>query len=634
MPLIIGTAGHIDHGKTSLIRALTGQDTDRLKEEKERGISIDLGFAYFDAPDGERAGVVDVPGHERFIRNMLAGAHGIDLVLFTVAADDGVMPQTEEHLDILHLLGVRRGIFVITKIDLVDATRVSAVREEIDILAFGTTLENAPVVQISTVTGEGLDALRAKIASQVRTSTAAPPPGYFRLPVDRAFVMRGHGVVVTGTATAGSVGEGDTVRILPGGETARVRGVEVHGVPTERAVQGQRVAINLAGVERADLARGYLICDPRLARMTERLDAHVEIRPAAGRPLASHTRVRFHLGTAEVIGRLVVLGGLSELAPQTAGYAQLVLDEPVLALRGDRFVLRDETARRTLGGGVVVNPFADRHRRAETGLLERLARMRDGTAPVAAGAFLELSAEFACERVTLAQGLNLQPEEVASALVGVDAVVAIPDARDPEAFTTTAKWERLQEAVVALVTAAHRDQPLAAGVEMESLRTQLPWDVGPKVFRWCIDQLVTAGRLVRDGSLLRLPTHRVQLGAEASALGTRVEHLITEGGFTPPDLRQLEEATGVARKRLTEVLGVLEGEGRVLRIAPDLYYSRASAEQAKARIAAHCREHGDITAAVFRDLIGASRKFAIAFLDWCDRTGVTVRVGDLRKLRR
>src|SRR6185295_15009410 len=389
MPHVMGTAGHIDHGKTSLIRALTGQETDRLKEEKERGISIDLGFAYFDAPDGERAGIVDVPGHERFIRNMLAGAHGIDLVLFTVAADDGVMPQTEEHLDILHLLGVRRGIFVITKVDLVAATRVTAVREEIEILAFGTTLEDAPVVAVSTVTGEGLDALRAEIASQLGMPIEARPPGYFRLPVDRAFVMRGHGVVVTGTATAGTVGEGDTVRILPGGETARVRGIEVHGAPTARAAQGQRVAINLGGVERADLARGHLVCDQRLARMSERLDAHVEIRSAARRPLASHTRVRLHLGTAEVIGRLVVLGNAVELAPRTTGYVQLVLDEPVLALRGDRFVLRDETAHRTLGGGVVVNPFADRHRRAETDLLERLARMREGTAEVAAGAFLE-----------------------------------------------------------------------------------------------------------------------------------------------------------------------------------------------------------------------------------------------------
>src|SRR2546422_62749 len=315
---IIGTAGHIDHGKTALIKALTGQDTDRLKEEKERGISIDLGFAHLILPDGTQAGVVDVPGHERFIRNMLAGAHGIDLVLFTVAADDGVMPQTEEHLDILHLLGVRRGIFVITKTDLVDAARVAAVREEIEILTLDTTLEGVPVVPVSTLTGAGLDALRAEIAAQLGRPAGPPPPGYFRLPVDRAFVIRGHGVVVTGTAIAGSVGEGDTLRVLPGGETARVRSLEVHGAHVSRAEHGQRVAINLAGVERSDLGRGHVVCDERLSRLTARLDARVEIRPAAKRPIASHTRVRFHLGTAEVMGKLVLLGGHDELPPRSA----------------------------------------------------------------------------------------------------------------------------------------------------------------------------------------------------------------------------------------------------------------------------------------------------------------------------
>src|SRR5207249_3306756 len=398
MPLIIGTAGHIDHGKTSLIRALTGQDTDRLKEEKERGISIDLGFAYLDA-DGERAGIVDVPGHERFIRNMLAGAHGIDLVLFTVAADDGVMPQTEEHLDILHLLGVRRGIFVITKTDLVDAARVAAVREEIEILTLDTTLEGAPVVPVSTLTGAGLDALRAEIAAQLARPAGPPPPGYFRLPVDRAFVIRGHGVVVTGTAIAGSVCEGDTLRVLPGGETARVRSLEVHGAHVPRAEHGQRVAINLAGVERSDLGRGHVACDERLSRLTARLDARVEIRPAAKRPIASHTRVRFHLGTAEVMGKLVLLGGHDELPPRSAGW---------------------------------------------------------------------------------------------------DGVLAIPDPRAPEAWTTAAKWQRLEAAACEAVAAAHRAEPLAPGLEMESLRTQLPWDVPPRVFRWCIERLAAARRLVRE----------------------------------------------------------------------------------------------------------------------------------------
>src|SRR4029077_15251125 len=329
MPLIIGTAGHIDHGKTSLIRALTGQDTDRLKEERERGISIDLGFAWLDGPDGQRAGVVDVPGHERFVRNMLAGAHGMDLVLFTVAADDGIMPQTEEHLDILHLLGVQRGIFVITKIALVDAARVETVREEIEILALDTSLEAAPIVPVSTVDGRGLDALRAAIAAQLAVPRAAGREGYFRVPLDRAFVVRGRGVVVTGTAVAGEIADGDTVRVLPRGATARGRGLEVHGPAAARAGRGQRIALNLGGVELGEVGRGDVVCDARLARATTRLDARVEVRPGARLALAHHGRVRVHAGTAEVLARIVLLDGAPELRPRSAGWGQLVLRGPI-----------------------------------------------------------------------------------------------------------------------------------------------------------------------------------------------------------------------------------------------------------------------------------------------------------------
>ena len=632
MPVIIGTAGHIDHGKTSLIRALTGQDTDRLKEEKERGISIDLGFAFFDAPGGERAGIVDVPGHERFIRNMLAGAHGMDLVLFTVAADDGVMPQTEEHLDILHLLGVRRGVFVITKSDLVDGARLAAVREEIEVLTLDTTLEGAPIVPVSTLTGEGLEALRGEIGALLAAPPGPPPPGYFRLPVDRAFVIHGHGVVVTGTAIAGAVEQGGTVRVLPGNETARVRSLEVHGVPVPRAGHGQRVAMNLVGVERTDLGRGHVVCDPRLLRLTERFDGHVQMRPAARRPVTSHARVRLHIGTAEVMAKLVILGG-GQLVPRASGWAQLVLTEPVLALRGDRFILRDETAQRTLGGGVVVHPFANRHRRGEGDLEERLGTLRAGTPPAAARAFLELIPEFASDRATVTQALNLRDEELAT-VATAPGVLPVPDAEAPEAYTTTAKWERLEAEVLGVVSAAHRTHPLVPGLEMESLRTQLSFEVPPRAFRWCVDRLVAAGRLVREESLVRAPEHRVALGAGGRALGGRLEQLLCEARFTPPDLRQLEETLGVARKDILEVLAVLESEGKVVRVMPDLYYTRAAADESVALVRTHCRAHGEITAATFRDLIGASRKFAIAFLDWCDRTGVTVRVGDLRKLRR
>jgi len=390
--------------------------------------------------------------------------------------------------------------------------------------------------------------------------------------------------------------------------------------------------MNLAGVERSDLGRGHVVCDERLTRLTQRLDARVEIRPGAKRPIASHDRVRFHVGTAEIMGKLLVLDGRAELPPRETGWAQVVLTEPVLVMRGDRFILRDETARRTLGGGVVVNPFADRHRRGETGLEERLAHLLGADPSAAADAFLALTPEFAIEIATVAQALNLLDEEAAAALAGVVGGIPIPDAAAPEAYTTAAKWERLEAAACAAVAAAHREQPLAPGLEMESLRTQL--DLSPRIFRWCIERLVAARRLVREESVVREPGHRVALGAGARALGTRVEQLLAEGRFMPPDLRQLEEALDVPRRRLAEVLGVLEGEGRMVRIAPDLFYARAAVEEAKAIVAAHCRAHGEITAATFRDLIGASRKFAIAFLDWCDRTGLTVRVGDLRKLRR
>jgi selenocysteine-specific elongation factor len=636
MSLIVGTAGHIDHGKTSLVRALTGQDTDRLKEEQERGISIDLGFAWLDGADGQRAGIVDVPGHERFVRNMLAGAHGMDLVLFTVAADDGIMPQTEEHLDILHLLGVRRGIFVITKIDLVDTARVETVREEIEILTLDTSLEGAPIVAVSTIDGRGLDTLRAEIAAQLVRPLEPRREGYFRLPVDRAFVVRGHGVVVTGTAVAGEIGDGDGVRILPRGTTARVRGIEVHGTPVARGGQGQRVAMNLGGIELADVGRGDVVCDARIERATTRLDARVEVRPGARHALAHHGRVRVHAGTAEVLARAVLLDGAAELRPRGTGWVQLVLRAPIVALRGDRFILRDETARWTLGGGIVVNPFAERHRRAAAGPVDTLERLHGGSDAEAAATFLEAAPDFAVGVGTLAQGLGVTIERAVEVLESVHDVLRVEDVFGGPGAASIApgKWERFASIALDAVSAKHRAEPLAPGLEMEALRRRLPWEVTPRVFRWGIERLVAEGRLVRAEQVVHLPSHRVALDPGARERATQLERLLIDGGFTPPDLRQLGEVTGSPARELVEVLTVLESENRVVRIAPDLFYARGPADDALARLASHCREHGEITAAAFRDLIGASRKFAIAFLDWTDRTGVTLRIGDTRRLRR
>jgi selenocysteine-specific elongation factor len=634
MAHVIGTAGHIDHGKTALIRALTGQETDRLKEEQERGISIDLGFAYLPLPSGERAGIVDVPGHERFIRNMLAGAHGIDLVLLVVAADDGVMPQTEEHLDILHLLGATHGVVAISKTDLVEPARVAAVRNEIEILLAGTGLEGSPVVPVSSVTGAGLTLLRETIEHQLAGYVRTPRAGPFRLPVDRTFVMHGHGVVVTGTAIAGAVHAGDSVRILPGGATARVRSVQVHGEEVPEAIYGQRVALNLSGVERAHVARGMVVGDPLLDRTTERFDAWVEMRPAASRPLKSHEGVRVYAGTAEVIGKLVLLDGRNALAPRQSAFAQLVLREPVHLLRDDRFILRNQTAQRTIGGGVVVHPFAGRHRRNEDDLLPRLERLRTAaTASSIARALLDLEPAFAVSLDDLAQAAGLPLSSVREALGADPSIVAVPDLEKVVACSTAEKWDRLRATVVQALGAFHERAPRAPGMEMESLRSQVAPALSAKLFRALVDALAGARLLVREESLLRLPTHRVALRHGEEHIAARAEAVIAAGGVTPPDLKLVETQLGVPRPQLQAVLQQLEREGRVAKIAPELYFGREALEHARTLLRHHVEAHGEITAATFRDLLGASRKFSIALLDYFDRTGFTLRVGDVRKVR-
>ncbi len=631
---IIGTAGHIDHGKTALIRALTGQDTDRLKEEKERGISIDLGFAFLTLPDGTRAGIIDVPGHERFIRNMLAGAHGVDLVLFTIAADDGIMPQSEEHLDILHLLGVRRGIFVITKADLVDNARIAAVREDIEILADGTSLEGAPILAVAAPAGIGLEPLRAEITRQLTGFQARRPTGLFRLPVDRAFVIKGHGTVVTGTAMGAGVRVGQKLRVMPAGDEARVRSIQVHGESVESASACQRVALNLAGVEKTHLQRGDVLTDDGLTLTTTRLDARIEIRPGSKRRLQHNQRVRFFIGAAETLARAILLGR-EEIGPKESGLAQLVLDDAVVALNGDRFVIRDETNSRTLGGGVVLNPLGRRSRRPLESYITDLAALANGLSAASIEALLRLQNELALPIRRIAELFNVPTDEVAAA-VREGRFVRL-SLGDEEGYTTAGKWNRLKDEAVEAVDRHHRDQPSAAGLEMEALRAQISSAVAPRAFRAVLDRLVQETELVREDNLVRRRSHKATLHGDTAALGRRVATLLQESGFQPPDPRQMAETLKLAAgdlARLREVLATLEREGQVVKIASDLYFAREPFEAARDKLLNYLATHGEITAATYRDQLSASRKYAIALLDYFDHTGLTTRVGDLRRLRR
>ncbi len=632
---IIGTAGHIDHGKTALIKALTGQDTDRLKEEKERGISIDLGFAYFTLPDGTRAGVVDVPGHERFIRNMLAGAHGIDLVLFTVAADDGVMPQSEEHLDILHLLGTRRGIFVITKADLADAARIRDVHDEIELLADDTTLAGAPVIEVSSTTGAGLDTLRAEIVRQLDGFQARRATGVFRLPLDRAFVIKGHGIVVTGTAMGAEVRVGDKLRVLPSVNEVRVRSIQVHSDSVESAGLCQRVALNLTGAEKLDLARGDVLADECVDSATARFDAWLEIRPAAKRALKNNTRVRLFIGTAETIARAIVLDDAGAIAPKAAGLAQLVTEDPVVALSGDRFVIRDENNSRTLGGGVVLNPMGRRVRKPVEAYRANLRMLKDSSGGDALEALINLQESFALGTIRIATLMNIPIAEADAALRDGPRFIKL-SVGDEEAFTTRTRWDALKRFALDALEKHHKSEPLSPGLEMEAMRTRLPYEISARAFRPIVDRLGHESEIVREESALRLKSHRVQLGGDAETLSASIEDVLTRAQFQPPDLKQLAEALkipGNELPRIRTVLLAMERQGRVVKIATDLYFSRAAADTAKDRLVKYLETHPEIIAATFRDLLGASRKFAIALLDHFDHIGVTTRVGDTRRLR-
>jgi selenocysteine-specific elongation factor len=632
MPYIIGTAGHIDHGKTSLIKTLTGQDTDRLKEEKERGISIDLGFAHFDLPDGTQAGVVDVPGHERFIKNMLAGAHGIDVVLFTVAADDGVMPQTEEHLDIVHLLGVKRAIFAITKADLVSAERIQDVDEEIKILTLGTLLEDSPIVPVSSLTGQGLAELKDLISQTLKSIDKTVPGGYFRLPVDRAFVMQGHGVIVTGTALSGEVKTGDHVRCLPGGELFRVRSVQVHGHTMDVAGWGQRVALNLTGPERTSIERGHVICHEKLTLTSERFDAFLEVRPAAAKGIKNHQRIRVHLGTAERLAKIILLGAGDKVGPKESTYCQIILSEPLLALRDDHFIVRDETARKTLAGGIVIHPWARKHRHREPELKSHLESLHRGDMTRLTESFLDESGDFALPLEAIHQFLNLQEDGVRAHLDRMIGLRAF-NAEGERVYTTDSKWQRLKESFLSLLKEFHRTHPLAPGMDMEELRGKLPYALSAKIFRAVIDALLSDKAIAKEENLLRTAEHRVQLGSQEKSLMDKIKKILGDQAMSPPDLKEIEKQLGVNRNKLTEVIRLLERDGSVVRITTNLYYLSSTVDQVRALLKKYLFDKGEISAASFRDLINSSRKYTIPLLEYFDREGVTLRIGDVRRLK-
>jgi selenocysteine-specific elongation factor len=552
---------------------------------------------------------------------MLAGAHGIDMALFTVAADDGVMPQTEEHFDIVHLLRVPRLLFAMTKVDLVGPERRRQVEAQVAALVAGSPLEGSPVLPCSSVTGEGLAELRARIAAVALEVQQRAAIGWFRLPVDRVFVLQGHGVVVTGTAIGGQVRVGDRVRCLPGEELFRVRSLHVHNAAVPVASAGQRVALNLGGAERPELSRGDVICDEALTRISERFDASIEVRPAAGGAgVKDRQRVRVHIGTAERLATVRMFASIDKLKPRERGYCQFVLNRPVHLLRGDRFILRDETASRTIGGGIVVAPWAHQHRRSETAVLSMLAALGSADPAAAAAAYLESAEELAVPLTELAQFLNMQTAETAALVDRIEGLRAF-DVDGARLYVAPARFRDACRGLVDTLRDFHAAHPLAPGMEAETARP----GITVRLFRAVVDRAAAEGIVVREGSLIRLPEHKVQLNDDQQALVARIQALMARDPATPPAAAEMEDALNVPRARIVEVLRVMERQRLIVRVAVDLYFLPDYVQRAEGLLRQKWRPGDEITPAAFRDAIGTSRKYAIPLLEYFDRIGVTDR---------
>jgi selenocysteine-specific elongation factor len=624
--VVIGTAGHIDHGKTALVRLLTGVDTDRLKEEKERGISIDLGFARLRLPSGIEAGIVDVPGHERFVRNMLAGAAGIDIVLFVIAADEGVMPQTSEHLEIVNILKVHGGVVALTKVDLVDDAWTEMVCSDVSSLLRGTVLENASVIPVSSVSGRGKDeTLKAldEAACEVAERTIHQ---FARLPVDRVFTVEGFGTVITGTLWSGRVKSGDSLEILPSSKRVRARNVQVFGDDVTEALPGQRVALALHGVSREDLVRGDWIVTPDALGPTSVMDVRFDLLRDVTRPLRTRSRVRFHLGASEIIGRIHFLDREELTAGETA-FAQLRLESPALAVEGDRFVVRSYSPQVTIGGGTILVPHASKHRRKESGVVDFLALVEDGSPPERMEHAVHAAGEKGVTLSELSRDLCVdasQAEQVLGELARAGKIRQIGNTLFHQ-DTLDTFYGKIENCL----RDYHQRYRLRWGMTKGELRNRFA-DLSGELFSVLVEDLLQKGGLFARKDRYRLDSPDIALPPAEAKLKEQTERRLLEAGFNVPYLRELSSSGET--ESVTDILQILVEEGEVVKVSSELYFHSKKIEEAEGLVNAFLSDKGEMQVTDFKDLIGVSRKFAVPLLEYFDKKGLTTRRGDKRVL--
>ncbi len=614
---VLGTAGHVDHGKSVLVHALTGIDPDRLREEKERGMTIDLGFAWLRLPSGQEVGIVDVPGHEHFIKNMLAGVGGIDLALLIVAANEGVMPQTKEHLDILDLLGVGKGIVAITKKDLVDEDLLSLVTMEVEELVSSTTLSEAPIVAVSAATGEGLPELVSAIDQLLSSTQPRVDTGRPRLLIDRVFTIAGSGTVVTGTLIDGSLRVGQEVEIIPSGLKSRLRGLQTHKTRFDTATPGSRVAANLTGVATSQLKRGDVLTKPGWLAPTTMLTAKLRLLPTVQRPLRYNATVSFHTGASEAMARVRLLEN-GELGPGESTWAQLALTGPVAVVKGDRFIIR--SPQDTLGGGEVIEPHTKRYRRYRPAVIQSLITKEKGTAQEIVAATLEASQPQEIGKLLLNCGLPAKEAEGAIENLIQDKMAVDVGAGEHRLLFTALGWEHLLETVTAIVQDYHRRFPARPGMPRGELASKLK--LPPTSVTTTLHRLLDEGIIIEEGATVRLPTHQIKLTKDQQARIDAFLNSLAQNPYAPPaDLMPDPE-----------LLNLLVKQRRVVKVSDSVVFAASAYDEMVRRIIDHIKAHGKVTLAETRDLLNTSRKYAQALLEYLDQEKITRRTGDERVL--
>jgi selenocysteine-specific elongation factor len=627
--IVVGTAGHIDHGKTSLVKALTGTDTDRLPEEKARGITIDLGFAFLEEP-GLTIEIVDVPGHERFVRNMLAGVGGIDLAMLVIAADEGVMPQTREHLAICSLLRIKAGLIALTKADLVESEWLELVREDVAGAVRGTFLEGAPIVPVSSKTGQGLDELRAALRSLAASVPQRGTDELPRLPIDRVFTVRGFGTVVTGTLTAGVLAADDRVEVYPKHAEAKIRGLQAHGQPVASARAGQRTAINLQGLERTAIARGDVVGLPGTLVSSTLVDSTFELLPDAPRAVKTRTRVRFHVGTSEIMARALLLDR-AELAPGETAFARFRLEAPLVARPGDRFVVRSYSPIVTIGGGTLLDVDPPRFKRKGPSLVAHLELLQTGSPDAVLEEHVRHVGSGGVRLTTLAGRVPFGPERLRALLGGLQAgrrVISI----DRDWFIHPDSFGRLRGLVADELTAFHRASPLKPGMSREELRGRAG-GADERVFAFLLSSLAAEGVVKTERDKVWLASHEVRPSPEQQRVMDTLEGEFSRAEAAPPSPEEALGRAGVTGDEEHELFQVLVQSGKLVRVKESLFFHAQALESIQTKLVALLRERKDIGPSDIKDLLGISRKYAIPLLEFFDQRRVTARVGERRILR-